>query len=63
MKLRNIRNMGRYINPETGKPVNVKTGNRASRGTDHLFFLRSGKRVFISDVEFWSKKTWERVDG
>ncbi|MDC3312700.1 hypothetical protein OAV22_02060 [Flavobacteriaceae bacterium] len=52
MKLRNIRNVGRFKNPKTGREVNVKTGNWASRGTDHYFYLYRGKRILIADIDF-----------
>lgn len=57
MKLTNIRKRGRYVNPITGRAVNVHVGRNAQRGTDNLYFLRSGKRVFISDCEFGDWKT------
>jgi len=53
MRLSYNRKLGRYINPETGRPVNVHTGRNMQRGTDLLYFLRRGKRVFISDREFY----------
>jgi len=57
MKLTRIRNVGRFINPETGRAVNVKRGTRAGRNTDHLFYLQSGRRVYIGDATF---KLWKR---
>ena len=62
MKLTNVRILGRYTSVQEGKnlTVNVHKGRRSQRGTDHLFFLRSGKRVFIPDSEFYSS-TWKKV--
>lgn len=60
MKLSNLRRRGRYINPETGRPVNVHVGRNVQRGTDIHFFLRSGKRVLISDRDLFT--TWEKVN-
>ena len=53
MKLTRIRGVGRYVNPETGRAVNVRKGRRVGRSTDHLFFIRSGQRVFIEDADFY----------
>ena len=54
MKLSNIRNVGRFINPETGRAVNVKKGRQVGRSVDVLFFLRSGIRVLINDADFYN---------
>jgi len=59
MKLSHIRCLGRYLNPDTGRPVNVHKGNRKGYGTDHLFYAYRYKRVFISDADFYSK--WKKV--
>lgn len=59
MKLENIRHVGRFTNPDTGKPVNVKKGKQVSRSVDHYFFLRSGKRVFIDLSGFYDK--WKKL--
>lgn len=58
MKLSNLRIIGRYTNPETGRPVNVHKGRRMGYGTDHYFYLLRGRRVFIGDNEF---SKWTRV--
>lgn len=58
MKLTNIRPIGRYTNPVTGTPVNVKKGRQVDRSTDIYFYLSMGKRVFISDAAF---DKWEKV--
>ena len=60
MKLSNIQAMGRYRNPDTGTDVNVKVGRQVGRSVDVMFFIRSGKRVFINDREFW--KFWTKVE-
>lgn len=58
IKLTNVRALGRYKAPGKDKPVNVYTGRRAERGTDHKFYLYRSKRQFISDAE-WSQ--WTKV--
>ena len=57
MKLCNIRSIGRYINNNTKKEYNVKTGYRKQRGTSHKFYLYRGKRVFINDMDFYHNHT------
>lgn len=59
MKLTNRRLLGRYTNPETNKPVNVHKARDVRRGIDWHFFVRSGKRVFIMEADFYAK--WKRV--
>lgn len=51
-RLSNIRSLGRYKNAD-GKEVNVKKGRNTQRGTDVLFYLYRGKRIFISDKDFY----------
>lgn len=53
MKLTNIRELGRYKNIKTGKEYNLKKGTNCQRGTDLIFYLYRGKRVFISDRDFY----------
>ena len=47
------------MNPETGNPVNVKKGRKAGYGVDILFYLYRGKRVIISDANFYHN--WKKV--
>jgi hypothetical protein len=47
MKLTRCYILGRFVNPDTGNPVNVHKGVRKGREDDHYFFIRSGVRVFI----------------
>lgn len=57
MKLTRLRLIGRYTNPETGRPVNVYKGTRASRGDDWYFYLYRGKRHFIPEGDlrrYWT---------
>ena len=61
MRLPNNRILGRYINPETGRAVNVHTGRWMQRGVDILYFLRSGKRVYITDRDFYND--WKKEDA
>jgi hypothetical protein len=59
MKLSNIKLLGRYINPETNRAVNVHIGKRVNRSTDHLFYYFRQKRVFISMADFYGGK-WQK---
>jgi hypothetical protein len=63
MRLTNIRERGRYKNTVTGQEVNVKIGRDRQRSTDHLFYQYRGKKMFISDLDFYSNKIWVRVDN
>lgn len=56
MKLKNIKDRGRYSFPD-GRQVNVKQGRNMQRGTDSLFYIYRGKRIFISDLEFKNMKS------
>lgn len=60
MKLTNCRLIGRYLNPETNRPVNVHKGRWMTRGVDILYYLYRGKRVCISSGDFYNK--WEKVN-
>lgn len=60
MKLSNIRNIGRYKHWNSPWGVNIKTGRWAARGTDNLFYLYRGQRIFISDRAFYSE--WEKCE-
>lgn len=53
MKLSNIRKMGRFKNTETGQTYNIHKGRYMTRGTDVLFYLYKGKRIFISDYDYF----------
>lgn len=55
MKLTRIRFLGRFINPATGAPVNVRKGKRVSGIGDVRFYLYRQKRVLIPENEFFSK--------
>jgi hypothetical protein len=59
MKLTRCRILGRYINPDTGRPVNVHRGTRASRGDDWYFYLYMGKRHFIPEGDF--RSNWKQA--
>jgi hypothetical protein len=58
MKLTRLRILGRYINPSTGRPVNVHKGTRANRGDNWYFYLYMGKRQFITEGDFY--KNWKK---
>jgi hypothetical protein len=53
-RLSNIRELGRFKNIETKKEYNIKIGRNLARGTDLLFYLKSGVRQYISDRDFYS---------
>lgn len=59
-RLINIRNIGKYVNAATGRSVNVKKGTRKGYDTDHIFYLYRGKRVYISESEFYNN--WKVAD-
>lgn len=60
MKLTNIKSLGRFHNPNTGQTVNLKIGRNVERSTDHIFYLYRGKRMFVSDKDFYSTpKQWK----
>jgi len=56
MKLTNIRPVGRFRNTETNKEYNIKKGRLKYRSVDILFYLYRGKRIFITDMDFYSPK-------
>lgn len=58
MRLKTIRLLGRYMSPH-GKCVNVKIGRQIGRNVDVLFYLSMGKKIYISDREFYL--SWEEV--
>lgn len=55
MKLSNIKELGRYKNTETGKCYNLKKGRNAQRGTDLIFYLYKGQKIFVSVSDFFTK--------
>lgn len=61
MRLSHIKHVGRYEDTETGKLFNIKVGKNMQRGTDIMFYLRSGSRVYISDADFWSNKRYIKI--
>lgn len=54
MKLSNIRLMGRYINPETNRAVNIYIGRRVGKSTELLFYYFRQKRIWVSMGSFYS---------
>jgi hypothetical protein len=60
-RLSNIKPIGRFKNSDSKKEVNLKSGKNRQRGTDHIFYLYRGQRVFVSDADFYSNKKWIRV--
>jgi hypothetical protein len=48
--------VGRYINPETNRAVNIHCGQRRDNGCDVHFFLYRKKRVLVGeDFRKWNK--------
>jgi hypothetical protein len=60
-RLTMIRELGRFREVQTGKEYNLKKDRNVSRGTDHIFYIYRGKRVFISDYDFYSEKKYEKI--
>ena len=56
MRLTNIKSVGRFRNTETNKEYNIKKGRQKDRSVDILFYLYRGKRIIISDMDFYSPK-------
>ena len=58
-RLTNIKELGRFTNGNTGKEYNLKSGYNSQRGINKIFYLYRGKRMFVSDKDFYSvyKKT------
>lgn len=52
MKLTNIRKMGRYKNTKTGQVYNIHKGKKVGYGVDVIFYYKSGKRIFIDDLDY-----------
>lgn len=55
-KLTNLRKVGRFINPATGRAVNIHKGDRGEWTV--LFYLLRQRRVIVPECEFWGK--WQR---
>lgn len=49
--------VGRFVHPDTGRPVNVHCGRRSDNGFDVYYFLRSGRRVLVDQ----SFRNWRRT--
>ncbi len=60
MTLTRIRLLGRYVNPATGRAVNIRKGHRRERSTDHYFYTVRGRRVFVGDADLHT--SWTRVE-
>ena len=58
-KLVNLRRVGRYINPETNRPVNVHQGRKQGYGVDILFYYNKFVKQYISDREFYH--SWVKI--
>lgn len=56
-KLTNIVPVGRYQNNVTLKKYNIRKGRNLQRGTDILFYLYRGSRIYISDRDFYDGHT------
>ena len=59
MRLTRLRKIGRFVNPETGRAVNVHQGRQVGRSNDVLFYLLKNRRMYITDSAFyhdWKKE-------
>lgn len=54
MRLTQIKSVGRFEDTRTGKRYNVKRGRNKTRSTDHYFYFYIGKRVYLSDKDFFT---------
>ncbi len=57
MKITNRRLVGRYVNPATGRPVNIHKG-QCSGGWDRYFYLYRHARQFVAEGDF---RKWEKA--
>lgn len=60
MRLTQIRKLGRYRNPATGRPVNVHQGQRVGRCGPVIFYLYRHERQFITERDFYHN--WEKCE-
>ncbi len=61
MKLTNIRRVGRFTNPDTGRPVNIHKGDRVNGiGSWHFYILR-GERMLITESDFFAR--WKKENA
>lgn len=58
-KIYSRKQVGRFVNPDTGRPVNVFTGRKSGTSYFPLFFYRSGKKIQILKKDF---SDWEPAD-
>ena len=56
IRLKNIRLLGRYINPETNRAVNIHRGDR--NVGQILFYYFRQNRIIVPESEFWGK--WKK---
>lgn len=59
MKIRYKYLVGRFVNPETGRPVNVHCGQRKDNGFDVYFFLYRRRKIIVGE-EF---RSWRKIGG
>lgn len=57
-RLSNIKPMGRFTYRVTGQSYNFKKGRNIQRGTDVIFYTYQGKRVYVSDLDFYTYKLY-----
>ncbi len=55
MKLRNIINMGRWENIESGTQYNLRKGTKVGWSTQYIYYRYRGTRIFIGDSDFYGK--------
>ena len=51
--------VGRFVNPETNRPVNIHKGVMKDRGFDVYFYTHRQKKVLVSE----SFRQWKRAGG
>ena|GEM_PF-7119635 len=59
MKIRYKYRVGRFVNPSTGRPVNIHAGQRRDNGCDVYYFVYRFKRIFVGE-EF---RSWRKIGG
>lgn len=50
--IRRRKKLGRFVNPDTGRPVDVFTGRKSGTSYWPIFFYRNGKKMLIPKKEF-----------
>lgn len=56
--LKNIKKLGKYINPRSGQPVDVYIGYKPGKTILKTFYRLHGYRIVITQKEF---RNWEKL--